>query len=273
MDKVILKQFADKIRLEAMRMVYEGGDGHPGPAMSIADIVAVLYFYKMNIRPDQPDWADRDRLILSKGHACPIVYAALSEKGYYGALVEKFQLREFGSIFQGHPVMGKTPGVDFTSGSLGNGIAIGAGIAISGKLKKCDYTTYVIVGDGELQEGVIWEGANVAVAHKLDNLIVFVDCNNWQSGDQVDKIIGSNNATERFSSFNFHTQEIDGHNHEAIANAIDTAKAVKGRPCAIICNTVKGKGLPYMEHDNSWHKRVPTEAEYQQAITILKGER
>jgi len=252
-------------------MVYEGKDGHPGPALSIADIVTTLYFDKMNVDPSNPAWEDRDRFLLSKGHACPIWYAALNEKGYFGEKVEHFNLRALGSIFQGHPVMNKTPGVDMTSGSLGNGISLGAGMAIAGKFHKKDYFVYVITGDGELQEGIIWEGANVAVAHKLDNMIVFVDKNGWQSGDSVENIIGVNNIAERFQGFCWDVQEINGHDIEAIKKAIEKAKATPGKPHVIVCDDIKGKGLDYMENDNAWHKGVPTDQQYQQAVQQLGG--
>lgn len=267
-----LQKMADKLRLTAVRMVYEGKDGHPGPALSIADIISVLYFDEMNIRPDEPDWEDRDRFILSKGHACPIYYAALSERGYFGEKVEHFNLRALGSKFQGHPVMNKTKGVDMTSGSLGNGIAVGAGMAIAGKALGKDYNVFVITGDGELQEGICWEGINAAAAHKLDNLIVFVDKNGWQSGGTVEGTIGANNMKERFESFRWHAQEIDGHDIDAIKDAIAKAKAEKGRPSVIVCNCIKGKGLHYMENNNAWHKGVPTQEQYEEAVKILGGE-
>lgn len=266
-----LKKIADRLRLEAVRMVYEGGDGHPGPALSIAEIVTALYFEIMNIRPQEPAWADRDRLILSKGHACPIVYAALSEKGYFGERMQDFRLRALGSRFQGHPVMGKTPGIDMTSGSLGNGIALGAGMAIAAKSQKKSNMVYVIVGDGELQEGIIWEGANLAAAHKLDNLVVFADRNNLQSGGTVEDIIGSNNIAQRFEAFGWHVQEIDGHNFDAIIESVNIAKERQGKPHAIVCDCVKGKGLPFMENDNAWHKGVPSKAQYEMAVGILGG--
>lgn len=268
-----LQKMADKLRLTAVRMVYEGKDGHPGPALSIADIVSVLYFDEMNIRPEEPEWEDRDRFILSKGHSCPIYYAALSEKGYFGEKVDDFHLRALGSRFQGHPVMNKTKGVDMTSGSLGNGIAIGAGMAIAGKAQGRDYHVFVITGDGELQEGICWEGINAAAAHKLDNLIVFVDKNGWQSGGSVEDTIGANNMKERFEAFCWHAQEIDGHDIDAIRDAIAKAKAEKGRPSVIVCDCIKGKGLPYMENNNAWHKGVPTQAQYEEAVKILGGEK
>lgn len=271
MEKSELASKATKIRYEAIRMVYEGKDGHPGPALSIADIVATLYFDEMRIDPANPQWPDRDRLILSKGHACPIVYAALSERGYFGGPVEHFNLRGLGSIFQGHPVMGKTPGIDMTSGSLGNGVAIGAGMALAGKYRKRDYTVYVIVGDGEAQEGIVWEGVNLAAARKLDNLIVFVDRNNWQSGGTVVEVIGANNLAERFAAFGWHVQEIDGHDTGQIKTAIHKAKAAPGRPSAIVCDTVKGKGCDFMENDNAWHKCVPTDDQFRCAEAALGG--
>ncbi len=268
-----LKKVADHLRLEAVRMVYEGKDGHPGPALSIADIVATLYFDEMRLDPKDPNWADRDRFILSKGHSCPIYYAALSEKGYYGEPVGDFKLRALGSRFQGHPVMGKAAGVDMTSGSLGNGLSIGVGMALAGKYSKKDYNVFVILGDGELQEGIVWEGANTASAKKLDNLIAFVDKNNWQSGDCVDKTIGCNNPEEKFASFKWHVQVIDGHDIDEIKNAIAVAKSVKGQPSVIVCNDIKGKGLDYMENNNAWHKGVPTDEQYAIAVKTLGGAR
>ncbi len=266
-----LRQMAQHLRLVAVDMVYKGKDGHPGPALSIADIVTTLFFDKMDIRPEDPEWEDRDRFILSKGHACPIYYAALAEKGYFGGRVEDFKLRSLGSRFQGHPVMNKTSGVDMTSGSLGNGLAIASGMAIAGKYNGKDYNVYVITGDGELQEGVCWEGINIAASHKLDNMIAFVDRNGWQSGGSVEDVIGSNNIKDRFEAFQWDVQEIDGHDIDAIREAVDKAKAVKGKPHVIICDCVKGKGVSYMENDNAWHKGVPTDEQYALAVKELGG--
>lgn len=266
-----LKEVANQLRYEAIRMIYEGGEGHPGPALSIADIIAVLYFDEMRIDPTNPEWEDRDRLIVSKGHSCPVYYSALSQAGYFGEKVKDFKLRKLGSKFQGHPVMKKTLGVDMTSGSLGNGIAIAAGMAIAGKYKKKDYNVFVIVGDGELQEGICWEGINTAAAHKLDNLIVFADKNGLQSGGSVKDIIGSDNIKERFEAFMWDAQEIDGHDINAIKEAIAKAKAVKGKPSVIVCNCIKGKGLSYMENNNAWHKGTPTEEQFEIAKKELGG--
>lgn len=268
-----LQTKANELRLEAVRMVHQGGDGHPGPALSIADIITALYFEIMNIDPSRPDWEDRDRLILSKGHSCPILYAALSSKGYFGAPVEDYKLRALGSIFQGHPVMGKTPGVDMTSGSLGNGIALGAGMALAAKLRKKDFRVYVIVGDGELQEGIIWEGAQIAAAHCLDNLTVFVDKNNLQSGGSICGTIRYDNAAEKFAAFNWQVQEICGHDFGQILGAAEQAKKNQGRPQVIVCDCIKGKGLPFMENDNSWHKGVPSKEQYEEAAAILGGQK
>ncbi len=266
-----LKAMAQKLRFEAVRMVYEGKDGHPGPALSCADIVTTLYFDIMNIDPSKANWEDRDRFILSKGHACPILYAALNERGYFQPKVEHFQLRALHSMFQGHPSMHNTPGLDCSSGSLGNGIAVAAGMAAAAKINKKDYTCYVICGDGELQEGVCWEGANMAAGRKLDNLIVFVDRNNWQSYMSIEKTVGRNNPGERFAAFGWHVQEIDGHDIDAIKAAVAAAKAVKGQPSCIVCNCIKGKGVSYMEDNNAWHKGVPTEEQYLLAMKELGG--
>ncbi len=266
-----IQEKARKLRFEAVRMVYEGKDGHPGPALSIADIIATLYFDIMHIDPKKPDLPDRDRLILSKGHSCPILYAALNERGYFEPKVEHFNLRQLGSKFQGHPSMRSTEGLDMTSGSLGNGIAVGCGMAFAAKAQGLDYTTYVITGDGELQEGVIWEGVNTARGRELDNLIVFVDRNGWQSYKSIDYTIGQNNVADRFRAFGWHTQEICGHDIAAIKSAVTIAKSVKGLPHCIVCDDIKGKGLSYMENNNAWHKGVPTDEQFRIAEEELGG--
>lgn len=272
MDQISkIEAFARKIRFEAVRMIYEAKDGHPGPALSIADIVAALYCYGLNVRPDDPHWADRDRLVLSKGHACPIVYAALSEMGYFGSPVEHFRLRELGSRFQGHPVMQKTPGIDMTSGSLGNGISIGCGMALAAKCQHRSYHTFVITGDGELCEGVAWEGVMAAAHHQLGNLSVFVDNNHWQSGGSLAQVSGLDDFASKFRAFGWDVLEIDGHEAAQLVAAIDRMKAAEKRPVAVIAHDVKGKGLPFMEDDNSWHKRVPTDDEYAIACQVLGG--
>jgi len=272
MEAEKLEAVARKLRREAVRMIYEGKDGHPGPALSVADIVATLFFDVMRVDPKNPEDPNRDRFILSKGHACPVYYAALNERGYFDPKVEHFHLRELGSIFQGHPSLHSTPGLDMTSGSLGNGIAIGAGMAIAGKADGRDYNVYVIVGDGELQEGVCWEGVNVATGHKLDNLIVFVDRNGWQSYKSVSETVGLNNPADRFRAFGWHVQEINGHDIRAIRSAVAAAQAEKGRPSCIVCDCIKGRGVSFMENNNAWHKGVPSAEQFEQAMKELGGE-
>lgn len=266
-----LKKISNRLRLDVMNMVYEAKDGHPGPAFSIADLIATLYFKELNINPHKPCWADRDRLVLSKGHACTVLYAALARRGYF-SVKELHGLRKYGTILQGHPDMNKTPGVDITSGSLGNGLGVGVGMALAGKYLKKDYYTYVIIGDGECEEGLIWESAMAASRYKLNNLIVFLDHNGWQSGGSVSEIGGLEPIAPKWSAFNWDCQVISGHNFADIINAIDKAKTTLNKPSMIIMNTIKGKGLPFMENDNSWHKRVPNDEQMQKAIKILGDE-
>ena len=265
-----LQKLANKLRLEAVRMVYEGKDGHPGPALSIADIVATLYFDAMNVDPKNPEWEDRDRFILSKGHACPIWYAALNQKGYFEPKVEHFHLRALGSTFQGHPSMHSTKGIDMTSGSLGNGIAIGAGMAAAAKIQKKDYFTYVICGDGELQEGVCWEGVNMATGRKLDNLVVIVDNNNMQIDGTLDEVCSPDPIDKKFEAFNFHVIHVaDGNDFAQLAEAFKEARETKGMPTAIIAHTLKGKGVSYMEGQVGWHGKAPNDEEYAIAMEEL----
>lgn len=266
-----LERIAKTLRLDVMKMVYDSQDGHPGPAFSIADLVATLFFKEMNIDPQNPHWDNRDRFILSKGHACPILYAALAEKGYFSK-EELHGLRKLGTILQGHPDMNKTPGVDMTAGSLGNGLSIGLGMALAAKYHHKDYYTYVVIGDGESNEGLIWEGSMAASKFKADNLIVFLDHNGWQSGGAVTDVSGLEPVLPKWEAFNWDCQVIDGHDYDAISQAIANAKACKGKPHMIILNTIKGKGLPFMENDNSWHKRAPTKEELDIAIKVLGDE-
>ena len=265
-----LQAIASQLRLDVVRMVHDAKDGHPGPALSAIDMITTLYFREMNIDPANPQWADRDRFILSTGHACPALYAALARKGYF-SVDECKGLRGMGCLLQGHPCMKKTPGVDMTSGSLGNGLSIGVGMAIAGKYRKKSYNTYVILGDGEIQEGIIWEAAMCAKRYQLNNLIVFVDHNGWQSGGQVEEISGLLPILPKWEAFGWHCQAIDGHDFAQIITAIENARKTTG-PSVISAKTVKGKGLPYMENDNSWHKRVPTDEELSVAVGILGGE-
>ncbi|MDQ0204382.1 transketolase [Pectinatus haikarae] len=263
-----LQDVSHRLRLDVMNMVYEAKDGHPGPAFSIADLITVLYFKEMRIDPKNPSWEDRDRFVLSKGHACTVLYAALARKGYF-SVDELHGLRKYGSILQGHPDMNKTPGIDITSGSLGNGLGMAVGMALAARYQQKDFYTYAVIGDGECEEGLIWESAMAASKYKLNHLIAFLDHNGWQSGGSIQDISGLESVINKWESFNWNCQIIPGHDFDEIINAITKAKLCKDKPSMIIMNTIKGKGLPFMENDNSWHKRVPTEEQMKEAIKIL----
>ncbi|MCE5184882.1 MAG: transketolase [Planctomycetaceae bacterium] len=265
-----LEEHARQIRIDIVTMIHKAGDGHPGASLSAADLVTALYFDVMNMDPNAPKKADRDRFILSKGHACPCLYAALARRGYFSP--DKLpSLRSLESHLQGHPDMNKTPGIDSTSGSLGNGVSIGLGMVLAGRLTGHDYFTYVITGDGEIEEGIVWEAAMAACKYKAGRLIVLVDNNGIQSGGPVQEVSGLYPILPKWEAFGWHCQEIDGHDFGQILAAIEKAKACTDRPSVIVAHTIKGKGVPFMEGDNSWHKRVPTAQEYQQAMSILGG--
>jgi transketolase len=265
-----LKDIANDLRIIQIQMLYDIGlkyKGHPGPALSITDIITVLYFEVMNIDPANPGWEDRDRFILSKGHACPAVYAALSEKGYFDRS-HLSTFRHAGSILQGHPDMKKTPGIDMTAGSLGHGLGAGVGMALSAKIDKKGYHTYVLVGDGEMQEGLIWESVMSAGHYGLNNLTMIVDRNRWQSCSAVDCTIDIEPLSEKLSSFGWQVVEVDGHDLDALKDALSSRH--KHKPIAIIATTIKGKGVSFMEEDNSWHQRPITEDEYKKAMAELR---
>jgi len=265
-----LQDTARLIRKDVLEMVHDVKDGHLGPSYSAADIITALYFGGiLNIKPDQPRWEDRDRFVLSKGHACPAVYAALIRRGFLRE-EEKFTLRKINSRLQGHPDMVKTPGIDATTGPLGNGLAMAVGMAKALKLQKKASRVFVLTGDGELQEGIIWEALQAAVKHRLDNLYIFIDQNLWQSGGLLSEVSGILPIREKIEAFQIACQEIDGHDFNAILKAVKTSEVDTG-PSVIICNTIKGKGLDFMEDDNSWHKRVPTEEQYEEGIRQLGG--
>lgn len=269
-DIVYLQDCARRIRKDVVEMVYRTKDGHPSPSFSVAEILAALYFHILRIDPVHPKWEDRDRFILSKGHACPALYAALARRGYFSP-DELTTLRYLHSNLQGHPYEPKTPGLDSTTGSLGNGVSIGLGMALAARIRKQDYRVYVITGDGELGEGLIWEAAMAAGHHKMGNLTVFVDNNNYQSGGTVGEISGPYPIAEKWADFGWHTQTIDGHDIAQILDAVEQAKLVVDRPSVIVAKTVKGQGLSFMVGDNTWHKRVYTDAEYGQAMVELGG--
>ena len=264
----LLLEKARLIRRDLFSMIHRCGDGHPGAALSIADLLAALYFHILRVDPKNPEWPQRDRFILSKGHACPAYYAALAERGFFPTEWLP-TLRRLGSPLQGHPVMKKTPGVDMTTGSLGHGIPIGAGMAAAGRLAGLDYFVYVITGDGELNEGLVWEAAQSAAHMRLSRLIAFIDNNGWQSGGLVKDVSGMINIGPRFAAFGWHTQEIDGHDFDQILEAVEKAQADTERPSVIVAKTIKGKGIPFTENDNSWHKRVPTKEELEAALDYL----
>ncbi len=266
-----LKGISNELRKSVLTMIHLAGDGHPGPALSITDLVTALYFETMRIDPKNPHWEDRDRFLLSKGHACAILYAALAKRGFFSEdILSTF--RSLGSILQGHPVMDKIPGVDMTTGTLGHGLPVGAGMAAAGRLSGKDYRVYVILGDGELNEGIVWEGAQVAANMKLGNLTAFVDVNGFQSGGGTREVSGINEIAiaRKFESFGWNTIDINGHDYGQILTALSEAKAETKKPTMIVAKTIKGKGVPYMENDNAWHKGVPTKAQLSEALKSLE---
>lgn len=267
-DRKDLAAMALQIRRDIVTMIHAAGDGHPGPALSIVELVTALYFSIMRIDPARPRWPDRDRFVLSKGHACPALYAALARRGFFPAEILN-SLRSLGSILQGHPDMRKTPGIDSSSGSLGNGIAIGLGMAVAARVAGRDYFVYVVSGDGELQEGIVWEAAMAAAHHRAGHLIVFVDQNDFQSGGAVSKINAIAPLAPRWQAFGWHCLEIDGHDLDAICGAANAAKLETDKPSCIIAHTVKGKGVAFMEGDNSWHKRALNSEELRYALALL----
>jgi transketolase len=237
--------------------------------MSVADIIAALYFSIMRVDPVRPRWSERDRLVLSKGHSCPVLYAALARRGFFP--IENLPtLRSLGSILQGHPDMNKTPGIDMTSGSLGNGLSLGLGIAAAGLYNGNDFTTFVILGDGELEEGLVWEAAMAAVHIPTLKLIAIIDNNGYQSGGTLSQTSGIEPIAEKWSAFGWHCQQIDGHDCGGIIDAVNNAKKIKNQPSVIIAKTIKGKGVSFMEGDNSWHKRTPTEEELKRALAEIR---
>ncbi len=251
--------------------VYNAGSGHPGGSLSCADIISYLYFYKMKIFPGDPHNESRDRFVLSKGHCAPALYAALARSGYFPTQDLK-TLRKLGSHLQGHPDMHMTPGVEISTGSLGLGVSNACGIALAGKLNNRDYRVYCLTGDGELQEGQVWEAAMFASHYKLDNLIIFVDSNNLQIDGKVSDVMGVEPIDKRFEAFGFNTRRVNGHDFEQIDKAVDELTAMKGAPGVIVCNTVKGKGVSFMEDKASWHGTAPKKDDYERAILELSAE-
>jgi len=272
-ETLALEKIANNVRIDILEEVYNAKSGHIGGAFSIADILTVLYFNEMNIDAKSPDSPDRDRLVLSKGHASAALYAVLAEKGY----IDKEELKTFRNIdsnLQGHPDMNKVPGVDMTTGSLGQGLSVANGMALSSKLDSRGYRVYCILGDGELQEGQVWEAAMTAEKYQLDNLCVIIDANELQLTDTTMNVkgINQNDIEQKFRAFGFQTVVIDGHNIESIIRALTIAEMTKGKPTAIICKTIKGKGVSFMENQIDWHGKAPNDEEYKIAMKELKQE-
>lgn len=268
-SNIELVNMAKVVRLDILEMATKGGGpGHPGPALSCADIVTALYFKIMNVNSELPRWDERDRLILSKGHACMSIYAALAERGYFDKSWF-YEFRKIGGKLQGHPDMNKTPGIDMTAGSLGHGLSAGMGMAIALKLRKIQSKVYVILGDGEIQEGMVWEAAMSAPKLGVDNLIAIVDYNHFQSGGCTDDIVPLEPLADKWKAFNWNVLEMNAHNMDDIVNKLEIARMSIGRPTVIIAHSVKGKGVCCMENDNSWHQKIPSDAQYVEACKEL----
>ncbi len=269
MDTLALKKTANEIRKGIVTAVHSAKSGHPGGSLSAADIMTYLYFEEMNIDPKDPKKADRDRFVLSKGHIAPALYSTLANRGYFP--VEDLKtLRHVGSYLQGHPDMKHIPGVDMSSGSLGQGISAAVGMALSAKMDGASYRVYAMLGDGEIQEGQVWEASMFAGARKLDNLVVIVDNNGLQIDGNIEDVCSPYPIADKFKAFNFNVIEIDAHDFEQIDAAFQKAKECKGMPTAIIAKSVKGKGVSFMENQASWHGSAPNDEQYEQALADLE---
>lgn len=269
MDKLQLQKTANELRKHIVSSLHAAKCGHPGGSLSAADIMTYLYFQEMNIDPKNPGKEDRDRFVLSKGHIAPALYGALALRGYFPE-EELLKLRKTGAMLQGHPDMKGTPGVDMSAGSLGQGISVAVGMALSGKMSDADYRVYTLLGDGEIQEGQVWEAAMFAGHRKLDNLVVIVDNNGLQIDGSVDDVCSPYPIADKFKAFNFHVITIDGHDFDAIDAAFNEARETKGMPTAIIAKTVKGKGVSFMENKASWHGAAPNDEQYAIAMADLE---
>lgn len=261
----LLREKARRIRCDALWMAHLSNTGHIGGSLSSADIIATLYFGVMNLRPEDPGWPDRDRFILSKGHTCSSLYSALAERGYFPR-EELLSYRRIGSRLQGHPDMAKLPGVEMTAGSLGHGLSAGLGMALAGKMDKRDYKVYVLLGDGEIQEGLIWEAVLAAPNFRVDNLVAILDRNGHQSGGAVDGIMPLGDQAARWEAFGWDVWEVEGHDIPSLVEAFRGSPRRPGIPTFILCNTVKGKGISFMENDNLWHGKAPDQEQLEQAL-------
>ena len=269
MNKLELQKVANEVRKGIITSVHAAKAGHPGGSLSAADIFTYLYFEEMNVDPKDPKKADRDRFVLSKGHTAPGLYSALAQKGYF-PVDDLETLRHLGSYLQGHPDMKHIPGVDMSSGSLGQGISAAVGMAIAGKMDNADYRVYTLLGDGEIQEGQVWEASMMAGFRKLDNLVVIVDNNNLQIDGAIDEVCSPYPIDKKFEAFNFHVINIDGNDFDQIDAAFKEARATKGMPTAIIAHTVKGKGVSFMENQVGWHGTAPNDEQYAVAMEELE---
>ena len=269
MNNLELEKMANEIRKDIVTAVHSAKSGHPGGSLSSADIFTYLYFEEMNVDPANPKWEDRDRFVLSKGHVAPGLYSTLAEKGY-SPKEDLKTLRHTGSYLQGHPDMKHIPGIDMSSGSLGQGVSVAVGMAAAGKYDKKDYRVYTLTGDGEIQEGQIWEAAMWAGHRKLDNLVVIVDNNNLQIDGSIEDVCSPYPIDKKFEAFNFHVINIDGNDFDQIRAAFKEARETKGMPTAIIAKTVKGKGVSFMENAAGWHGKAPNDEEYEIAMADLE---
>ena len=269
MNKLELQKTANEVRKGIVTAVHGAKAGHPGGSLSAADSFTYLYFEEMNVDPKDPKKADRDRFVLSKGHTAPGLYSVLANRGYF-PVEDLPTLRHLGSYLQGHPCMQETPGVDMSSGSLGQGISAAVGMALAAKMDNKSYRTYTLLGDGEIQEGQVWEAAMFAGHRKLDNLVVIVDNNGLQIDGKIDDVCSPYPIDKKFEAFNFHVINIDGNDFDQIDAAFKEAKATKGMPTAIVCKTVKGKGVSFMENNAGWHGKAPNDEEYATAMADLE---
>ncbi len=271
MELLMLKKMAEKIRIDTIKTIHHVHSGHPGGALSMVELLTVLYFDELKVDIEHPDLKDRDRFILSKGHGCTSLYATLMEKGFFSKQ-QLFTMRQYQSILQGHPDMKVTPGVDMSSGSLGQGLSVGNGMALAARLQHKTYRVYVLLGDGELEEGQVWEAAMAAAHYGLGNLTAIVDVNGLQINGATDEVMRIEPLDEKFRSFGWQVVNIDGHDIEQIQKAFDAARECEEKPTVILAKTIKGKGVSFMENQAKWHSGVLTEAEYQQAMQELGGE-
>ena len=269
MNNLELSKIANEVRKDVIKSIHAAKSGHPGGSLSVADIITYLYFEEMNVDPQNPQWSDRDRFVLSKGHVAPALYATLAEKGFFPK-EDLLTLRHVGSYLQGHPDMKGIPGVDMSSGSLGQGVSCAAGMAVAAKLDNKDFRVYAVTGDGEIEEGQIWEAAMFAGFRKLDNLVVVVDNNNLQIDGAIDEVCSPYPIDKKFEAFNFHTIVIDGNDFDEIRAAFKEARETKGKPTAIIAKTVKGKGVSFMENQVGWHGKGPNDEECKNALEELE---